>query len=217
MEEPIHATRPPSPLAYEERFWGRGLSRVAGVDEVGRGPLAGPVVAAAVLLPPRRIVEGAGDSKKLSRGVRSRLEREIRRCAVGVGVGAASVREIDTVGIAPATLLAIRRALHALPVPPDHVVLDGRPLARLEIPHEAVVGGDATIHVVGCASIVAKVVRDALMDRLAVRYPGFGWERNAGYGTGEHMAALEALGPTPHHRRSFAPVQATLGSGDPEP
>ncbi len=216
MEE-VHATRPPSPLAYEERFWGRGLLRVAGVDEVGRGPLAGPVVAAAVLLPPHRFVEGAGDSKALSRSARSRLDREIRRWAVGVGVGAASVREIDTVGIAPATLLAIRRALQALPVPPDHVVLDGRPLARLETPHEAVVKGDATIHAVGCASIVAKVVRDALMDRLAARYPGFGWERNAGYGTAEHLAGLKALGPTPHHRRSFAPLRSTLGSDAADP
>jgi ribonuclease HII len=184
------------------------------VDEVGRGPLAGPVVAAAVVLPPRVTVAGAGDSKALSPGVRARLAREIRGCAAELGVGAASVREIDTLGIASATALAVARALRALPREPDHVLLDGRPMPRLSHPHEAVVGGDASVHCIGCASIVAKVVRDDLMARLAARYPGFGWERNAGYGTAQHLQALRALGPTPHHRRSFAPLRDLLTGGD---
>lgn len=201
------ATRPPNPLQYEERFWGRGLWQVAGVDEVGRGPLAGPVVAAAVVLRPGTRIEGAGDSKKLGRLARHRLARQIREQAGSVAVGAASVREIDGWGIARATELAVRRALEALPRSPDHVFLDGRPMAGLGHPHEAVIRGDALVHTVGCASIVAKVVRDDLMTRLATRYPGFGWERNAGYGTAEHLAALASLGPTPHHRRSFAPLR----------
>jgi len=202
--------RPQSPLAYEEGFWGRGLFRVAGVDEVGRGPLAGPVVAAAVVLPEGCHIEGAADSKTLSGMRRVRLEEEIRRRAVAVGVGAASAREIDELNIAVATALAMRRALRALPWMPDHVVVDGLPVRRLEVEHEAVVGGDGLIHSVGCASIVAKVVRDRLMVRLGARYPAYGWARNAGYGTKAHMEALQALGPSPHHRRSFAGTKGGL-------
>lgn len=184
--------------------------RIAGVDEVGRGPLAGPVVAAAVVLPAGVWIEGAGDSKTLGAVQRSRLAIEIRGRAVAVGVGAASVREIDALNIAGATALAMDRALAALPEPPDHVVVDGRPMQRLRWVHEAVVGGDATVHSVGCASIIAKVVRDGLMWRLAERYPGYGWHTNVGYGTPEHLAALALHGVTAHHRRSFAPVRLRL-------
>ncbi|TVR63359.1 MAG: ribonuclease HII [Gemmatimonadales bacterium] len=201
-------------LEYEEAFWRRGITLVAGVDEVGRGPLAGPVVAAAVVLEPGCAIEGATDSKRLSGLRREALSREILARARFVGIGAGSVREIDGTGIAHATALAIHRALADLPTRPEHVVVDGRPLSRLRWPHEAVVKGDARIHSIACASIVAKVCRDRLMRRLHGRYPGFGWARNAGYGTREHMEALRAFGPTPHHRRSFGGVQLPLDLPD---
>lgn len=210
MQPEAGQERPQSLLEYEERFWGRGLL-VAGVDEAGRGPLAGPVVAAAVILPPGVAVEGADDSKQLSPQVREELYVRILAQARCVGVGAASVREIDHLNILRATTWAMRRALGRLAEVPDHVVVDGRPVKQLGWDHEAVVDGDALIHSVGCASIVAKVVRDRLMSRLAARYDGYGWERNKGYGTSQHRDAIDALGLTPHHRRSFAGLQLDLG------
>lgn len=198
------------PLAYERRFWSSGRLYVAGVDEVGRGPLAGPVVAAAVVLPPDCRIEGAGDSKTLSGIRRESLSREILARAAAVGVGAASVREIDTLRIAAATALAMDRALQALPRRPDHVVVDGLPVTRMETAHDAVVGGDGSVHCVSCASIVAKVCRDRLMRRLAARYPAYGWHTNVGYGTPEHLEALRRFGPSPHHRKTFAGVQMEL-------
>lgn len=202
--------RPQDLLEYERGFWGRGRS-VAGVDEAGRGPLAGPVVAAAVILPCDTFVEGADDSKLLAPAVREELFDRILAAAVCVGVGAASVREIDRRNILRATTVAMQRALDGLATAPDHVVVDGLPVKHLDRAHEAVVDGDALIHSIGCASIVAKVVRDRLMRRLALRYPGYGWDRNAGYGTVEHRAAIEALGITPHHRLTFTGLQYDLG------
>ena len=202
--------RPPDPLEYERGFWGRGVSTIAGVDEVGRGPLAGPVVACAVVLRPEVAVEGAADSKVVDPRRRRVLAEQIRDRVAAVGLGAASVREIDRLNILRATTLAMRRALARLPVVPQHVVVDGLPVRGLEWEHEAVVGGDGRIHSISCASIVAKVVRDDLMTRLAARYPGFGWETNAGYGTAGHRAALEELGPTPHHRQTFLGLQYEL-------
>jgi ribonuclease HII len=203
--------RPQGPLSYETGLWGRGLARVAGVDEVGRGPLAGPVVAAAVVLvPDDGPVEGVRDSKVLSAVRRFALDEEIHACASAIGIGAASVSEIDRLGIAPATALAMRRALFALPEPAEHVVVDGRPVRGLDVAHEAVVGGDALIHSVSCASIVAKVCRDRLMHRLADRYPVYGWHSNVGYGTRQHLEALKRFGPSPHHRRTFRGVQLGL-------
>lgn len=201
--------RPQDLLDYERRFWGRGRS-VAGVDEAGRGPLAGPVVAAAVVLPPDTLVEGADDSKQLSREVRERLFDDILRAALCVGVGAASVREIDRRNILRATTVAMQRALERLAPAPEHVVIDGLPVKWLGREHEAVVDGDALIHSIGCASIVAKVVRDRLMERLGARYPGYGWERNSGYGTAEHRSAIDELGLTPHHRLTFTGLQYEL-------
>lgn len=197
-------------LTYENGFWSRGLSRVAGVDEAGRGPLAGPVMAAAVILPPGTCIPGARDSKTLSPSRREALAASILQASVAVGLGAASVREIDRLNILVCTRLAMARALSNLPLPPEHVVVDGLPVAGLDWSHDAVVGGDGTVHSVACASILAKVVRDRLMRRLAVRYPGYGWETNMGYGTAEHRAALERLGPTPHHRRTFGGVQVEM-------
>jgi ribonuclease HII len=198
--------RPRDLLEYERGFWGRGRS-VAGVDEAGRGPLAGPVVAAAVILPEGVCVEGADDSKALTAQVREELYVRIRASARCIGVGAASVREIDRRNILRATTVAMQRALDRLVVVPDHVVVDGLPVKHLGREHEAVVDGDALIHSIACASIVAKVVRDRLMHRLALRYPGYAWERNAGYGTAQHRAAIDELGVTPHHRLTFTGLQ----------
>lgn len=195
--------RPHDCLAFERGVWGRGLSRVAGVDEVGRGPLAGPVVAAAVVLRRERLIEGAADSKRLSPSRREALFGEILANCADVGIGVVSVAELDRVRIGSAVKLAMGRALTALASPPDHIVVDGRPLRGVDWEHEAVVKGDALIHSISCASIVAKVFRDRMMRRLARWYPGYGWERNMGYGTAEHLRALEAMGPTPYHRRSF--------------
>lgn len=201
-------------LAYERAFWSRGISRVAGVDEVGRGPLAGPVVAAAVILPAEVAIPGATDSKRLSPTAREALALEIVDSAITVGVGAASVREIDRLNILQATTLAMRRALQSLAPRPDHVVVDGLPVKKLGWKHEAVVGGDGCIHSISCASILAKVCRDRLMIRLARRYPGYGWDTNVGYSTPEHRGALQDLGPTPHHRLTFGGVQLDLGLGE---
>ena len=198
------------PLDYERGFWSRSLSWVAGVDEAGRGPLAGPVVAAAVVLREGVGVEGADDSKRVSREEREEVARRIREQAVAVTVGAASAREIDEINILRATARAMERAIRRLPRHPDHVVVDGLPMRDLAWEHEAVVGGDALVHSVACASIVAKVCRDRLMARLARRYPEYGWERNMGYGTEEHRAAIRRVGPTPHHRLTFGLEQLEL-------
>jgi ribonuclease HII len=202
-------------LAYEERWWSRGLL-VAGVDEVGRGPLAGPVVAAVVVLHRGTCVDGADDSKRLPAARREELYPAILGRAFRAGAGAASVREIDRLGIVAATTLAMRRALARLGPTSCHVVVDGRPVQGLGCDHEAVVGGDRRVHSVGCASIVAKVVRDRLMRRLAHRYPAYGWETNVGYGTAEHRAAIRSRGLTPHHRLSFAGQGELALGGAPE-
>jgi ribonuclease HII len=201
------------PLAYERAFWSRGLARIAGVDEVGRGPLAGPVVAAAVILPPELVIAGVDDSKRLSAGQRNTLVDVILTRALAVGIGAASVREIDRLNIRVATALAMRRAVAHLPLLPDHLLVDGLPVPELgRDTHTAVVEGDRKVHSIAVASILAKVCRDRLMSRLARHYGGYGWERNKGYCTREHLEGLERLGPTPHHRASFRPVsQLSLG------
>ena len=177
---------------------------LAGVDEVGRGPIAGPVVACAIIMPgTQRAIAGVDDSKLLPRSERERLSLLILRRAIAVGVGAASVTEIDRVNIYHASVLAMRRALAHLPVKPAHVLVDGLPLRTLGTVHRAVVDGDDKCFSIACASIIAKVTRDRLMMRLANRYPGFNWERNAGYATPEHLYAVRTLGTTPHHRISF--------------
>ncbi len=197
-------------LAYERRCWKRGQAVVAGVDEAGRGPLAGPVVAAAVVLPEGVFVDGATDSKVVSPEERERLAGDIHAQAAAVSIGAASVREIDRVNILRATARAMTRALGRLPLPPDHVVVDGLPVPGVDWEHDAVVGGDALVHSVACASIVAKVCRDRLMTLLAARYPDYGWERNKGYATPRHRQALRKAGITPHHRTSFGLLQMEL-------
>jgi ribonuclease HII len=179
---------------------------VAGVDEVGVGPLAGPVVAAAVVLPPRVSLPGLDDSKQLTREDRERLDVEIRAQALAVSVAEASIEEIDRLNILRASLLAMLRAVRGLGVAPDHVLVDARTIPDLAVPQTAVVDGDARDGSIAAASIVAKVHRDALMRRLDAALPGYGFAQHKGYATREHLAALARLGPSPQHRRSFAPV-----------
>ncbi len=196
-------------LSMERELWERGLEHIAGVDEAGRGPLAGPVVAAAVILPPGFAVRGVDDSKRLTAERRETLAVEIRAHALSLGVGAASCREVDRLNILRASHLAMARAVSRLTLAPQHIIVDGLPVPTLG-EHTAVVDGDALVHAVACASVVAKVVRDRLMHRLAPRYPTYGWCTNVGYATSEHLEALASHGPTPHHRRSFVPVQLSL-------
>lgn len=199
------------PLALEARYAARGMTRLAGVDEVGRGPLCGPVTAAAVILDPARVPAGLDDSKKLTAARRVALAARIRETALGWAVAHASVEEIDRLNILRASHLAMCRALAALPVPADFALIDGSLLpAGLPCPAEPVIGGDARCASIAAASILAKVTRDAVMVDLAQQHPGYGWERNAGYGTKDHLDALRNLGVTPHHRRSFRPVHNML-------
>jgi ribonuclease HII len=197
-------------FTLERAAMARGLARVAGVDEVGRGPLAGPVTAAAVILDPDRIPAGLNDSKVLTAGVRARLAAEIRAVAV-VSVAHASVEEIDALNILRASHLAMARAVAGLGEVPGLVLVDGNMVpAGLPCAGLAVVKGDARCLSIAAASIIAKDVRDAIMVDLAQQHPGYGWERNAGYPTKSHKAAMIEHGVTPHHRRSFAPVHNIL-------
>jgi len=183
-----------------------GLRLLAGVDEAGRGPLAGPVVAAAVILNPDDPIDGLDDSKKLTAKRRAILEIEIRARALHVGVGVASVEEIDAINILQATFLAMTRAVEAMMLDPHHILVDGNRLPKWRYTAEAVVGGDALHPCISAASIIAKEERDRFMTQAALRYPHYGWASNKGYGSAMHMAALREHGPTPLHRRSFAPV-----------
>ena len=203
--------RAPVPtLAREAAAWAEGRVLV-GVDEVGRGPLAGPVVAAAVVLPAgcsRGTLRGLRDSKLLPPARRARLAEKIRARAIAIGIGAASVGEIDRFNIRKATALAMRRALgRVMPrLGPAWILVDGLPFPEIGVEHEALVDGDAHCASVAAAGIVAKLIRDELMHRLARRHPGYGWDTNVGYGTDAHHDGLLKLGPTRHHRQSFAPV-----------
>ncbi len=193
-------------FSRRRQLFREGVRLVAGVDEVGVGPLAGPVVAAAVVLPETVDLPGLDDSKRLTPEARERLATFIHQQAVAVAVAQVSREEIDRMNILRATLEAMRRAVLALDVAPDHVLVDARRIPGIEMPQTPVIGGDREDGSIAAASIVAKVYRDAIMRRLHRRYPGYGFERHKGYGTREHLAALRSLGPTPAHRRSFSPV-----------
>jgi ribonuclease HII len=204
---------PKRPSLTRERVAWDGEFLLVGVDEAGRGPLAGPVVAAAVVFPPGcRAIRGLRDSKVLPSVVRTRLALRVRAVALGFGVGAASAREIDLLNIRVATALAMRRAIRCLlrraevAARPYLILIDGLPLPEVGYPHDALVDGDALCQSIAAAAVLAKTVRDRLMHRLAPRYPVYGWDTNVGYGTPEHQESLAAHGPTRHHRRSFAPV-----------
>ena len=186
---------------------------VAGVDEVGRGPWAGPVLAAAVIFDatalPVDLADMIDDSKRLSARRREDIAKQLPAFAQ-IGIGAATTEEITKLNILGATFLAMRRAVESLDTLPDLALIDGNRLPPLPCPARTIVKGDSVSLSIAAASIIAKVTRDRLMARLGARYPGFGWERNAGYGTAEHQAALKRLGVTPHHRKSFAPIVKML-------
>ena len=187
-----------------------GFARVAGVDEVGRGPLAGPVTAAAVILNPARLPEGLNDSKKLTAKRRAGLYEEIFELAE-VSVAHASVEEIDEYNILRASHLAMERAVAGLSIPPDMALIDGNLIPRnLPVPARAVIKGDGKSLSIAAASIVAKITRDRIMWDLAQQFPGYGWDSNAGYPSKSHKEALQNIGITPHHRRSFKPVHNIL-------
>ncbi len=180
----------------------------AGVDEAGRGPLAGPVSAAAVILDPRSPIAGIDDSKKLSPSRRAALDGVIRERALAWAIAWASVEEIDRLNILQASLLAMQRAVAGLPLAPQLVLVDGNRCPEFGCAAQAVIGGDGLIPAIGAASILAKVARDRLLEQLDVEYPGYGFAQHKGYPTRAHLAALQTLGVCPHHRRSFAPVRA---------
>jgi len=184
---------------------------VAGVDEAGRGPLAGPVVAAAVILDDMAPIKGLADSKKLTERQRERLYDEIRAKALCCSVAQASVTEIDSLNILQATMLAMRRAVQGLRLKPVKVLVDGNRLPSLDVMAEAVVGGDALVPAISAASILAKVTRDRLLMELHERHPDYGFDRHKGYGTAQHLEALRRLGPLPEHRRTFSPVAQCIG------
>ncbi len=207
-------------LLAERRLWALGYRCIAGLDEAGRGPWAGPVVAAAVVLPHDRedlpdLLAGVNDSKRLTPRQREVLFDRVYEVAVGVGVGEASPEEIDELGIVPATRLAMRRALAALPTRPDYLLLDHITLPDVNLPQESFVRGDARVLSIAAASIVAKVTRDRIMVALDAAYPGYGFAAHKGYGTAAHREALHHLGPSPVHRRSWAPVRAVVEGGTP--
>jgi len=183
-----------------------GYRLVAGLDEAGRGPLAGPVVAAAVMLPRRCLLAGLNDSKQLTEAERERLYDEIHRRAVGIGVGQASEREIDAMNILEATRLAMGRAIQALPSVPDYLLLDAIELPVIHLPQRAIIKGDALSVSIAAASVVAKVTRDRLMGEYHRQYPQYNFQAHKGYGTAEHLRMLAAHGPCAIHRRSFRPV-----------
>jgi ribonuclease HII len=183
---------------------------IAGVDEAGRGPLAGSVVAAAVILDDLNPIQGLADSKKLTARKRAKLYDEIRAKALCVGIGEASVEEIDTLNILQATMLAMQRAVANLRLKPTMVLVDGNRIPRLDVLAEAIVQGDAKVQAISAASIIAKVTRDRQCEAMHAQYPQYGFDGHKGYGTAVHMAALKAHGATPLHRRSFAPVRQAL-------
>ncbi len=197
-------------FSHERRIGGV----IAGVDEVGRGPLAGPVVAAAVILPrrlPRGLVGLIDDSKKLTPASRLIALAALRQAGAEIAIAAASVAEIEQINILQASLLAMRRAIARLPRVPDHVLVDGNSHPGCAMPCTAIIGGDGISLSIAAASIAAKVLRDGLMCRLATRHPGYGWETNAGYAAAQHRAAITALGPTRHHRMTFGPLAVVSG------
>jgi ribonuclease HII len=206
-----HRQQSSVPIAENDLFSdAQQVKFLAGVDEVGRGPLAGDVVAAAVILDPAKPIEGLRDSKKLSEKKRQYLARQIRECALSWSVARASVAEIDEINILQASLLAMRRAVEGLSVQPEYVLVDGNRLPVWNYPSQPVIGGDDRVAEIAAASILAKVQRDGEMELLDQQYPGYGLARHKGYPTKAHMEALRSLGVTPLHRRSFAPVRELL-------
>lgn len=198
-------------FTLENELRASGFPLVCGVDEVGRGPLAGPVVCAAVIMPAHEVIDGIDDSKKLSAKKREKLSTLIRLSAVAFSIFCVQPQKIDEVNILQATRLCMKGAVESLSVRPDFVITDGNMTLDIDTPQRPVIGGDASCYSIGAASVLAKVYRDALMDKYAELYPAYGFARNKGYGTAEHIAALKAYGPCPAHRRTF--IGKILGGG----
>ncbi len=198
-------------LNFERVLWKSGIQAVAGVDEVGIGPLAGPVVAAAVIFPPGSELAGVDDSKQLEPEQRVKLEAAIRQSATAIGVGLAEVSEIDHLNIYHAALLAMRRAVEALPLKPEHLLIDARVIPGISIPQNSFNKGDGINFSIAAASIIAKTHRDRLMEELEKKYPGYGFAQHKGYGTSEHQNAIRGLGPCPIHRLSFPFIRELCG------
>ncbi|MEH7234790.1 ribonuclease HII [Bacillus sp. JJ1562] len=194
---------------YEQAHYNKGISYIAGVDEVGRGPLAGPVVAAAVILPQDAYLPGLNDSKKLSEQKREELFQKINECAISVGIGIIPANVIDDVNIYQATKQAMKKAIFGLSVMPDHLLIDAMELP-IDIPQTSIIKGDANSVSIAASSIIAKVTRDRLMVRLSHEYPHYGFEKHMGYGTAFHLEALKKYGVTSEHRRSFAPIRELI-------
>ena len=201
-------------LEFEDALWQQGMLQVAGVDEVGLGCLAGPIVAAAVVIPRDiQTILLVRDSKALSAKQREHAFEALSRQGLTMGIGMASVSEIEQVNVLQASYLAMRRAISRVQ-PIDHALIDGRPIqVELGVPMTTLIKGDARSYAIACASIVAKVRRDRLMVNLAKRYPGYGWERNMGYGTPQHLRGIQSIGLTPWHRKTYAPVRLALLNG----
>lgn len=204
-------TRLDAMLNFERVLWRAGVVRIAGVDEVGMGPLAGPVIAAAVVFPPHTELPGIDDSKKLDGPEREAAEQRIRATAAAIGIGRAEVEDIDTLNIYHAGLLAMRRAIEALPEPPQHVLVDARSIPGVSVPQNCFNKGDGLNFSIAAASIIAKTHRDRLMDELARSYPEYGFERHKGYSTPEHQEAIRRHGPCAIHRQSFTFIRELTG------
>ena len=204
-----------SMLNFERVLWKSGVRAIAGVDEAGTGPLAGPVVAAAVVFPPGIEIAGMNDSKQVDADARNELEKVIRRAASAVAIGMAEVGEIDDINIYQAALLAMRRAVEALPSAPDHLLIDARTIPGVAIPQNAFSKGDGINFSIAAASIIAKTHRDRLMEELEQKYPGYGFTRHKGYGTPEHQEAIRRLGSSPVHRLSFGLIRELCGEFSP--
>ena len=201
----------PCGLRFEKLLWSKGVSLVAGIDEAGRGPLAGPVVAAVAVLPAKFSLAGLNDSKQLTEDFREELFEALTAtdALVCYGVGMAEPAEIDRFNILRATFLAMQRAIASLPIQPDHLLIDGLPVPVFQQPQTAIVGGDGKSKSIAAASVIAKVTRDRMMRKWHSEFPQYSFDRNKGYGTREHLESLQIHGPCPIHRRSFAPVSQT--------
>ena len=200
-----------SMLNFERVLWQSGIKTIAGVDEVGVGPLAGPVVAAAVVFPPGTELDGIDDSKRLDPEQRAKMEAVIRRTGAAIGIGMADVGEIDRLNIYHAALLAMRRAVEALPSTPEHLLIDARTIPGVSIPQNSFFKGDGINFSIAAASIIAKTYRDRLMEELEKKYPGYGFAQHKGYSTPEHQSAIRGLGPCPVHRMSFQFIRELCG------
>lgn len=213
LEKHIERNRFHEMSQYEQNLYNNGIQYIAGIDEVGRGPLAGPVVAAAVILPKDFFLPGLDDSKKLSEQKREELFEQIKATAVSIGIGIIDAKKIDEVNIYQATKLAMKQAISKLSITPEHLLVDAMKIT-IDIPQTSIIKGDSKSYSIAASSIIAKVTRDRLMKRLANDFPQYGFEKHMGYGTGLHLNALNTFGVTDLHRRSYSPVQQLLEGRD---